>query len=126
MKDYLIVYGHNVRRGGSCYKETEIDCNELVKYMPIIKKIHDTLNKTENWSGGITLERTNDGTYIEHVFQYNEDVELIVLKDILYNSYGPLEYTFYTFDENGVHFAEKVSAQAMNSEIEKRYTKVYK
>ena len=48
MKDYLIVYGHNVRRGGSCYKETEIDCNELVKYMPIIKKIHDTLNKTEN------------------------------------------------------------------------------
>ena len=71
-------------------------------------------------------EYNTDGTYIEHVFQYNEDVELIVLKDILYNSYGPLEYTFYTFDENGVHFAEKVSAQAMNSEIEKRYTKVYK
>ena len=66
MKDYLIVYGHNVQRGGSCYKETEIDCNELVKYMPIIKKIHDTLNNTENWCGRITLERTDDGTYIEH------------------------------------------------------------
>ena len=66
MKDYLLVYGHNVQRGGSCYKETEIDCNELVKYMPIIKKIHDTLNNTENWCGRITLERTDDGTYIEH------------------------------------------------------------
>lgn len=66
MKDYLIVYGHNVQRGGSCYKETEIECNELVKYMPIIKKIHDTLNNPENWSGGRTLERTDDGTYIEH------------------------------------------------------------
>ena len=70
MKDYLIVYGHNAQRGGSCYKETEIECNELVKYMPIIKKIHDTLNKFENWSGGRTLECTNDGTYIEHNHLY--------------------------------------------------------
>ena len=39
VKDYLIVYGHNISRGCLCYKETEIQRNELVKYMPIIKKI---------------------------------------------------------------------------------------
>ena len=90
-------------------------------------------NELDTYAEGIytgkkisNYEYNNDGTYIEHVFQYNEDVELIVLKDILYNNYGPLEYTFYTFDENGVHFAEKVSAQAMNDSIEQRYTKVYK
>ena len=47
MKDYLIVYGHNISRGCSCYKETEIQRNELVKYMPIIKKIHDTKDGLE-------------------------------------------------------------------------------
>ena len=66
MKDYLIVYGHNISRGCSCYKETEIQRNELVKYMPIIKKIHDTKDGLENWTGGIILERLEDGSYIEH------------------------------------------------------------
>lgn len=93
MKDYLIVYGHNVQRGGSCYKETEIDCNELVKYMPIIKKIHDTLNKTENWSGGITLERTDDGKYIEHYHLHEMYPEFD--KQILdeFNNYLPSDIT---------------------------------
>lgn len=93
MKDYLIVYGHNVQRGGSCYKETEIDCNELVKYMPIIKKIHDTLNKTENWCGRITLERTDDGTYIEHCHLYEMYPEFD--KQILdeFNNYLPSDIT---------------------------------
>lgn len=71
MKDYLIVYGHNYQRGESCYKETEIECNELVKYMPIIKKIHDTPNNNKNWTGGITIERLSDSTYIEHVKLYD-------------------------------------------------------
>lgn len=66
VKDYLIVYGHNIQRGNACYKETEIDCNELVKYMPIIKKIHDNLSSVENWAGGRTLERLSSGEYIEH------------------------------------------------------------
>lgn len=66
VKDYLIVYGHNVKRGNACYKETEIDCNELVKYTPIIKKIHDNSSKVENWAGGRTLERLTTGEYVEH------------------------------------------------------------
>ena len=93
MKDYLIVYGHNVQRGGSCYKETEIDCNELVKYMPIIKKIHDTLNNTENWCGRITLERTDDWTYIEHYHLHEMCPEFD--KQILdeFNNYLPSDIT---------------------------------
>ena len=70
VKDYLIVYGHNLRRGGSCYKETEINCDDLVRFMPIIKTIHDNIDKTMNWIGGITLERTSDGHYIEHNHLY--------------------------------------------------------
>ena len=34
--------------------------------MPIIKKIHDTKDSLENWTGGIILERLEDGSYIEH------------------------------------------------------------
>lgn len=70
MKDFLIVYGHNIQRGHPCYKETELNCNDLIEYMPIIKKIHDNLGKHENWSGGRTLERTEDGSYIEHNHLY--------------------------------------------------------
>ena len=66
IKDYLIVYGHSVERGYPCYKETEIECNELVKFIPIIKKIQDNINQPKNWTGGITIERLEDGTYIEH------------------------------------------------------------
>lgn len=66
VKDYLIVYGHNTKHGHSCYKETEIDCDDLVKYMPIIKKIHESIDKPENWAGDIILERLNNGKYIEH------------------------------------------------------------
>jgi len=70
VKNYLIVYGHNVQHGTSCYKEAEIDCNELVKYMPIIKKIHGNLDKIENWGGGRMLERLENGEYVEHVNLY--------------------------------------------------------
>lgn len=63
--DYLIVYGQNVLRGKACYKETEIDCNDLVDYMPIIKKIYENLSKKENWTGGKILD-CKDGKYIEH------------------------------------------------------------
>lgn len=65
-KDYLIVYGKNTARGFSCYKETEISCNDMVKYMPIIRKINLNINNDENWCGGIVIEKTNDGKYIEH------------------------------------------------------------
>ena len=42
VKDYLIVYGHNTVRGGSCYKESIINCNDLVKFSEIIKTIINT------------------------------------------------------------------------------------
>lgn len=39
IKDYLIVYGWNVQRNLSCYKESIINCNDLVEYSEIIKAI---------------------------------------------------------------------------------------
>lgn len=70
IKDYLIIYGMSVERGYPCYKETEIECDELVKYMPIISAINKNIGNTTNWSNGITIERISDGVYVEHNHLY--------------------------------------------------------
>ena len=49
VKDYLIVYGHNTVRGGSCYKESIINCNDLVKFSEVIKTIINN-QSNNNWS----------------------------------------------------------------------------
>jgi len=54
-KDYLIVYGQNVQHNLPCYKETEISCNDLIKYTDIIKKIIENLDKEYNWAWGTDL-----------------------------------------------------------------------
>lgn len=65
VKDYLVVYGHNTVRGGSCYKESIIDCNDLVKFTEIIKTIINSKDKDVNWTSGIDLEHIGN-TYIKH------------------------------------------------------------
>lgn len=62
--------------------------------MPIIKKIHDTLNKTENWSDGITLERTDDGSYIEHNSLYEMYTEFDEQMLDEFNNYLPSGITY--------------------------------
>ena len=64
IKDYLIVYGHNTVRGGSCYKESIINCNDLVKFSEVIKTIINNQN-TNNWSSGIYIEIENN-KYVTH------------------------------------------------------------
>ena len=64
VKDYLIVYGHNTVRGGSCYKESIINCNDLVKFSEVIKTIINNQN-TNNWSSGIYIEIENE-RYVTH------------------------------------------------------------
>ena len=54
IKDYLIVYGWNVQRNLSCYKESIINCNDLVEYSEIIKAILDNRGNL-NWAWGIDL-----------------------------------------------------------------------
>ena len=89
IKDYLIVYGKSIDRGYPCYKESEINCNELIKYMPLIKKITDNINSTYNWNGGIIVERLENGTYIEHnkLYELYPDIDSNLLKD--FNNYLP-------------------------------------
>lgn len=70
LKDYLIVYGQNTFRGGPCYKETEISCDDLIKYMDIIKTIILHKDDKINWISGIDLVPNNDPNipcvYLEH------------------------------------------------------------
>ena len=70
MHNYLIVYGYNVMHSKSCYKETEINDNELEKYKPIIKEIENN-DSGENWTGGIILDNKND-RYVEHNLLYEK------------------------------------------------------
>ena len=93
VKDYLVVYGHNVQRNQPCYKETEIECNELTKYMPIIKKIQSNINNTENWTGGRTIERLDDGTYIEHNNLYDMYPEFDPKTLDEFRNYLPIDIT---------------------------------
>ena len=60
VKDYLIVYGHDSIRGGAYYKESIIDCNDLIKFNDIIKTIIDNQDKQCNWAWGIDLVKNND------------------------------------------------------------------
>ena len=66
---YLIVYGQNVSRSKICYKETEINYEDLTNYIPLIKKIYENINKLENWTGGKTLNYKN-GKYNEYNHLY--------------------------------------------------------
>lgn len=58
--DYLIVYGHDTLRGGSCYKETEISCDDLIKYMDIIKSIIVHKDEEINWVWGSDIIPNKD------------------------------------------------------------------
>ena len=60
VKDYLIVYGHNTLRGGPCFKETEISCDDLIKYTDIIKRIIENKDKPINWIWGVDLIPNTD------------------------------------------------------------------
>ena len=70
LKDYLVVYGKNTLRGGSCYKETEISCDDIIKYMDIIKAIILHKDDDKNWICGVDLIPNTDPNipyaYIEH------------------------------------------------------------
>ena len=90
LKDYLIVYGKDTLRGGPCYKETEISCDDLIKYMDIIKTIILHKDDQINWMWGVDLIPNNDPTipyaYIEHyrLFELYPDLPKRKLLDFQY------------------------------------------
>ena len=71
IKDYLIIYGYGVRSPKGCYKEQEINPNDIVKFSPLIKEIEKKDNEDCNWNACIMLERQEDGTYYEHHLLYD-------------------------------------------------------
>ena len=60
VKDYLIVYGQNVPHRLPCYKESVIDCDDLIKYSDIIKAIIENKDKEANWAWGTDLIPNDD------------------------------------------------------------------
>lgn len=60
VKDYLIVYGQNVPHRLPCYKESVIDCDDLIKYSDIIKAIIENKDKEANWIWGTDLVQNTD------------------------------------------------------------------
>ena len=90
IKDYLIVYGKDTLRGGSCYKETEISCDDIVKYMDIIKTIILHKDDDINWISGVDLILNKDPnipfTYIERyrLFELYPDLPKRKLLDFQY------------------------------------------
>ena len=90
IKDYLIVYGKDTLRGGSCYKETEISCDDIIKYMDIIKTIILHKDDEINWISGVDLIPNNNPNipyaYLEHyrLFELYPDLEKRKLLDFQY------------------------------------------
>lgn len=71
VKDYLIIYGHSFRMTNGCYREQEINPNDIVKFSQLIKEIERHSNNECNWDTTIMLERQKDGTYKEHHLLYD-------------------------------------------------------
>ena len=71
VKDYLIIYGHSYRCNIGCYKEQEINPNDIVKFTPLIKEIEKLVNSERNWNTSVLLERDELGNYHEHHLLYD-------------------------------------------------------
>ena len=71
VKDYLIIYGYGVRSPKGCYRELEINPNDIVKFGPLIKEIEKRDKDACNWDGTIMLEKDAAGNYIEHHLLYD-------------------------------------------------------
>lgn len=71
IKDYLIIFGSSLRSQEGCYKELEINPNDIVKFSPLIKEIKKRENDDCNWNSCIMLECNEDGKYIEHHLLYD-------------------------------------------------------
>ena len=70
-KDYLIIYGYGVRSPKGCYRELEINSNDIAKFGPLIKEIEKKNNDDCNWNACIIIEKDNDGNYLEHHLLYD-------------------------------------------------------
>ena len=71
VKDYLIIFGHSLRNPQGCYREQEINQNDLIKFCPLIKEIELKIKDEINWNTTIMLEKQKDGTYKEHHLLYD-------------------------------------------------------
>ena len=47
VKDYLIIFGYSFRSPKGCYRELEINQNDIVKFCPLIKEIENLNPKIE-------------------------------------------------------------------------------
>lgn len=63
-QDYLIVYGYDMRRPQGCYKETEINFKDFIKFKPLLIEIKKKINDNCNWNNQVVLERNKNGEYI--------------------------------------------------------------
>lgn len=71
VKDYLIIYGHSYRCNAGCYREQEINPNDIVKFAPLIKEIEKLVSSDRNWNTSVVLERNEFGKYYEHHLLYD-------------------------------------------------------
>lgn len=71
VKDYLIIFGYGFRSPQGCYRELEINPNDIVKFTPLIQEIEKKNKDEYNWNATIMLERQEDGTYYEHHLLYD-------------------------------------------------------
>lgn len=71
IKDYLIIFGHSIRNPLGCYREQEINPNDIIKFTPLIKEIEKKNNEDCNWNACIMLEKDLNGNYYEHHLLYD-------------------------------------------------------
>ena len=71
IKDYLIIYGQGIHNTKGCYREQEINPNDIVKFTPLIKEIEKRNNEDCNWNSCIIIERDENGNYIDHHLLYD-------------------------------------------------------
>lgn len=71
IKNYLIIYGYGIRSMKGCYKEQEINPNDIIKFGPLIKEIEKKANEDNNWISCIMIEKDKDGNYFDHHLLYD-------------------------------------------------------
>lgn len=74
---YLIVFGQNVQRGLSCYKESIINDGDLEKYKEILDILSTSQDKELNWAWGIYVAKDSNDKYIEHhrIYEFYKNID---------------------------------------------------
>ena len=73
---YLIIFGKNVQRGWTCYKESIINEEDLNKYKIILDKLSQSQNEKLNWAWGVYLQTDNNNyKEIHNLYEFYSDID---------------------------------------------------